>query len=99
MVNRNGYLYDALSEEKNSPDKIRVIRLMTIRLCQSRKERTGEIPVFDVLAESQDGEEVIRLVRDLAPNLVLMDIGMPKINGLKATGKLKLPVRIPLFWY
>lgn len=78
------------SEEKNSPDKIRVILAddhpVVLKAVRSELEK---YPVFDVLAEAQDGEEVIRLVRDLAPNLVLMDIGMPKINGIEATRQIK----------
>jgi len=77
-------------EEKNSPDKIRVILAddhpVVLKAVRSELEK---YPVFEVLAEARDGEEVIRLVRDLAPNLVLMDIGMPKINGIEATRQIK----------
>jgi DNA-binding NarL/FixJ family response regulator len=44
---------------------------------------------FQVLAQAGDGEEVVRLVKKFAPNLVLMDIGMPKLNGIEATRQIK----------
>jgi DNA-binding NarL/FixJ family response regulator len=43
---------------------------------------------FDVVGEAADGREVVRLVEDLAPNLVIMDIGMPQLNGIDATAQI-----------
>ncbi len=36
-----------------------------------------------------DGEEAVSLVRDAAPNLVLMDLGLPVVDGWEATRMLK----------
>ena len=44
---------------------------------------------FIVLAEASDGEEAVRLVSELKPDIVIMDIGMPKINGIEATRRIK----------
>lgn len=44
---------------------------------------------FRVIAEAGDGEEAIRLADELTPNMVIMDIGMPKVNGLEATRRIK----------
>ena len=40
---------------------------------------------FDVVGEAASGEEAVTMVADLHPDLVLMDINMPGINGLEAT--------------
>ncbi len=39
---------------------------------------------FDVVGEASDGETAVALVRDLLPDLVVMDITMPKLDGLSA---------------
>ncbi len=38
---------------------------------------------FNVVADGEDGSEVIDLVRNHQPDVILMDINMPKLNGLK----------------
>ena len=46
-------------------------------------------PDLEVVAEVQDGEAAIVGVRTLQPDVVLMDIHMPKVNGLQATQEIK----------
>ena len=46
-------------------------------------------PDFDVVAEVADGEAAIESVAALRPDVVLMDINMPKVNGLQATQQIK----------
>ncbi|MGD6967736.1 response regulator transcription factor [Rossellomorea vietnamensis] len=45
-------------------------------------------PSFNVLAEGEDGSQAIRLVEEHHPDVVLMDINMPEINGVEATAQL-----------
>jgi DNA-binding NarL/FixJ family response regulator len=40
---------------------------------------------FDVVGEAETGESSVEMARDLAPDLVLMDVNLPGINGLDAT--------------
>src|ERR1700682_6561634 len=41
----------------------------------------------EVVAEAGDGREALRLIEDHRPDVVLMDIMMPEMNGLEATAR------------
>ena len=44
---------------------------------------------MEVIADTEDGRTAIELAQKLRPDVALMDISMPGLNGLKATAKLK----------
>jgi len=46
-------------------------------------------PDFDVVGEAEDGRDAVRCVEKLSPDLVLMDISMPRTNGLEAIKEIK----------
>lgn len=46
-------------------------------------------PDLEVVGEAATGSEAIAQVRALAPDVVLMDIGMPELDGLEATARIK----------
>lgn len=43
---------------------------------------------MQVVAEAADGREAVRLAKELRPDVVIMDIGMPMLNGLEAAGQI-----------
>lgn len=47
-----------------------------------------KIPDFQVVAEAEDGLQLIKLIDQLHPTLALVDISMPHLNGLEALQKL-----------
>jgi two-component system, NarL family, response regulator NreC len=49
-------------------------------------EQSGDIVV---VAEAADGQTAVNLVRELAPDVVVMDIGMPVLNGIAAMAQLQ----------
>ncbi len=46
-------------------------------------------PDIEVVSEAADGEEALARVRELQPDIVLIDIAMPKLNGMEATRAIK----------
>ena len=48
----------------------------------------GSQPDLEIVGEAVSGEDAVRLVRELRPDLVLMDVRMPGIDGIEATARI-----------
>jgi DNA-binding NarL/FixJ family response regulator len=58
-------------------DWLRQVRL----LLQFRSE-------FQLIAEASDGSEAVQKAEDLKPDLIVLDIGLPKLNGIEAARRI-----------
>lgn len=52
--------------------------------------RLGSEPDFEVVGEASSGEEAIRLANELRPDVVLLDVRMPGMGGLRAAQALSM---------
>jgi two-component system response regulator NreC len=47
------------------------------------------VPNFEILAEAADGREAVRCVEKLGPDLLLIDLSMPRMSGMDAISEIK----------
>ena len=71
-------------------DKIKVLLAEDhVIVREGTREFVQREPDMEVVGEAGDGEEAVKLATKLKPDVVVMDIAMPKLNGIEATKKIK----------
>jgi len=71
-------------------DKIRILIADDHALVRDGTRRILEAEQdMEVVAEATNGEEAVQLAMELKPDIVLMDIAMPKMDGIDATKQIK----------
>jgi two-component system invasion response regulator UvrY len=45
---------------------------------------------IEIIGQANDGDEAVLQTQNLSPDVVLMDINMPKLNGIEAAEKIKM---------
>jgi len=71
-------------------EKIRIILADDHTLVrEGTRERLEREDDFHVVGEASNGEEAVRLVTQLKPDVAIVDIAMPRLNGIDATKQIK----------
>jgi DNA-binding NarL/FixJ family response regulator len=81
-----GQTSDFGADELVGQDELRVLLVDDHDLFRTGlKNLLEEQGGLDVVGEAANGAEAVRLVRELAPDVVVMDLNMPKMSGVEAT--------------
>lgn len=57
--------------------------------CEGLRVLLEKQPHMEIVGEANNGRLAVRLCRELTPDLVVMDVGMPELNGIEATRQIR----------
>jgi two-component system, NarL family, response regulator LiaR len=84
---------EAVAQAAQGEDEMEKIRILIADdhtlVREGTRERLEREEDFEVVGEAADGEEAVRLANQLKPNVAIMDIAMPNLNGIEATKRIK----------
>lgn len=61
-----------------------------VLFCEGIKRIISEVSDLEVVGEARDGLQLLALLKQLTPDLVILDISMPNIRGIEATREIKM---------
>jgi DNA-binding NarL/FixJ family response regulator len=78
----------AASEPISSAARPRVLLVDDHQLLRQAVRRALEDAGMEVVAEAGDGSEAVRLAADIVPDVIVMDVSMPVLDGVEATRRI-----------
>lgn len=79
-----------MSRKENKQDKIKVLIADDHALFREMLYHTFEDEEdIEIVGEAVNGEEAVKKTRELSPDIILLDIEMPVLNGIQATEQIK----------
>lgn len=76
--------------ESEGTEAIRILLVDDVeKIRESLRSILATYPHFEIVGEACDGEEAVVAVAQLKPSVVVMDINMPRLNGIEATAWIK----------
>ena len=89
-----------MEDNGNGPQTGRRLRVLIVEdspvVAQFLRHVLGSDPGFDVVGVAADGVAGIEAVRRLRPDVVTMDIHMPRMSGLEATSRIMAETPVPI---
>jgi DNA-binding NarL/FixJ family response regulator len=84
-------MYDKSYDRSTMRPAIRVLLVDDhARVRAALRDLLESYPNLILVGEASNGEEAVSLVKELSPSVVVMDINMPKLNGIDATMRIKM---------
>jgi len=71
-------------------DKVKILLVEDhVIVRESIRQALDRDTYIEVVGEAGDGEQAVRMASELKPDVIIMDISMPRLNGIEATKKIK----------